>query len=131
MCPESGVPSMRPGPDRRFSVDPVLSTDGYRTTVRVVGDLDLLTADLLLSELTSLARAGYVDVDLDLSGVPFCDGSGFSALVQGREQLMDRGGTLVLQHPCWALRRILDVFDLTVALEAREPGSATLRHPSP
>lgn len=90
-----------------------------RVTVHAAGELDLLTASTLLTELTRLAQAGYRDVDLDLLGVTFCDGTGLTALLAGRREFARHGGRVLVHDPCWSLQKMLSVFDLTLALEPR------------
>lgn len=114
----AGVPAMRPGPDRRLSMQSVpFGPAGSGVSLHVAGELDLLTAPLLLSELTGLAQAGYRHVDLDLLGVTFCDGTGLTALLAGQRELARRGGGILLHDPCWSLRKMLEIFDLSLALE--------------
>jgi anti-sigma B factor antagonist len=117
---------MRPGPDPGLTVDHTRSTETGRTAVHVGGELDMATAPLLLTEITALAAAGHLHVDFRLHRLTFCDGSGFSALLDGRRQLARRGGSVLLHDPCRSLRRILDIFDMTLGLETRGTDDDTM-----
>ncbi|WP_380163370.1 STAS domain-containing protein [Jannaschia sp. R86511] len=98
--------------------------------MHIEGELDLLTAPSLLSELTGLARAGYCHVDLYLRDVTFCDGTGLTALLKGQREFARRGGRVLVHDPCWSLRTLLDIFELTLALEPRvRQDSTDAAHP--
>ena len=119
-----------PGLGRGFAIrlDPVVAEP--KALLHVSGELDLSTAPALLACVRDLADSGCTQIDLDLSDVEFCDGAGLTALVTGREWLRDAGGTLVVHEPCWSLIRLLDVFDLTDALD-RRPSLTTERSSFP
>jgi len=68
-----------------FMVEAVAACGGL--TIRVRGEIDLATAPEL--EACLLDVDGEM-VDLDLSGVTFCDGSGLRVLDQARHRLGDR-----------------------------------------
>jgi anti-sigma B factor antagonist len=87
--------------------------------LRVAGELDVATAPALRDALDGLVDGGCQHVDVDVSCVPFCDSSGFHALVDARRRLGRRGGTLELHHPCRSLRLLLELFELTPTLDPR------------
>lgn len=99
--------------------------------VHVSGELDLATAPALSLELLTVAKRGYVHLDVDLLGVTFCDGSGLAVLLQIRQRVAEGGGSLLLHDPCPSLRRVLDIFDLTLALESRVPPRPDGSTPAP
>ncbi len=100
-------------------LDPVVA--GESALLHVAGELDIATAPLMLSELTDLAGRQYRHVDLDLLHLTFCDGSGLMALLEGRRRIAQRGGAVKLHDPRPTLRRLLDIYDLTLDLEPRLP----------
>jgi anti-anti-sigma factor len=88
-------------------------------TIRVRGEIDLATAPELEA---CLLDVGGQAVDLDLSGVTFCDGAGLRVLDQARDRLGEylrvRGSSKHLQK----LARILDMAWLAVDLVATGDG---------
>jgi len=74
------------------------------------GELDLLGAPRLTQALpTDLDRA----VVADLSGVTFMDSSGLRALLDLRNACERQGQTLTLARPSDAVRRVIELVDLT------------------
>jgi anti-anti-sigma factor len=76
-----------------------VEVDDHRTPgrrlLRVRGELDLATAGLLAGAIERAAADGP-DVDVDVSGVTFCDVVGATAIEQAVEQLRARGRRLTL-----------------------------------
>lgn len=60
------------------------------------GRLDAVTAPDLRARLKGLVDDGYIELLVDLAGVPFIDSSGLSALVSGLKAARQAGGTLRL-----------------------------------
>ena len=73
------------------------------TRLTVAGDLDMAGVPALRRAVDELVHDGCTHVDADLAAVPFCDVSGFSALLAARDQLRAEGGELTLRNPCWSL----------------------------
>ena len=66
-----------------LTVDVVAEPDGL--WVRLDGELDLSTAEMLEASVPAWPRGGgAVPVVLDLRGVTFCDGAGLRAVVRAR-----------------------------------------------
>jgi anti-anti-sigma factor len=54
---------------------------GDRTTLAIVGELDMRTAQRLLDSLTHQCATGVTDVTVDLANLTFMDSSGLKALI--------------------------------------------------
>lgn len=113
----------QPWPESNHGLVVELDPDvaGERALVHVAGQLDISTAPILVSELFDLAGRQHRHIDLDLLHLTFCDGSGLAALLEGRRRITQHGGAVTLHDPCTSLRRILDIYDLTLDLEPRVP----------
>jgi anti-anti-sigma factor len=105
----------------RVAVDPNASPP--RRRVRVSGELDLATAPLLASTL-DLQAAGCARLELDLSGLVFCDVIGLATLEQAQQRLRRRGCQLSVHHIHGQPRRLLDIDGLPTTLSARPSPSA-------
>lgn len=63
----------------------VVSEQADVLTLRVVGDLDMASADATLVRVVDLVtRSAYVELVLDVGGVPFCDSSGINMFLRLR-----------------------------------------------
>jgi anti-sigma B factor antagonist len=56
--------------------------DGQRTTLAIVGELDIRTAQRLLDSLAQQRADGVTDVTVDLAHLSFMDSSGLKALIE-------------------------------------------------
>ena len=92
---------------------------------RVRGELDILTAPLLRSELNELAQ-GTDPAVLEVNGVSFVDSTGISVLVAGYMRFKERGLDLVLAGPQAQMRRVLEVSGLSRVLTIHESEGAAL-----
>jgi anti-anti-sigma factor len=81
--------------------------------VRVRGEIDLATAPELEARLLDV---GGEEVDLDLSGVTFCDCAGLRVLDQARDRLGERLRLRGSSKQLHKLARILDMEWLAVDL---------------
>lgn len=86
------------------------------TVVRVTGDVDLLTADLLHDRLRRAMRLGGLLL-VDLSEVAFMDCAGVGVLVRCRAQA---GGRLHLYRPPRSLTRIQELTGMEQAFTVVE-----------
>jgi anti-anti-sigma factor len=86
--------------------------DGAVSTVRVVGELDALSAPELRECLISCAHEGQDRVVVDLARLEFVDSSGIEALLVGHQRLRAQGGALVLKDPPTRLETILRITGL-------------------
>jgi anti-sigma B factor antagonist len=117
---ESAVHSSSSGPLRRGApyagfVQIAVERTGGAVLLRVVGDLDLASADELReSAAAALASPGCTRLIVDLADVRFMDSTGLGALVDLRNHSLARHVRLVLGAPS---DRVLEVLRLT-AMEA-------------
>jgi len=90
-----------------LTIDLVL--DETVSTIVLNGDMDLATADALLTTAQPAFGAGAAPVvAVDLSGVAFCDSAGLSALVQLRKLADLHGQELRVVKAREAVWRVLD-----------------------
>lgn len=87
-----------------------------RRTLRVQGELDLATA-AQLAVLLDQAAAGCSEVDLDLSGLAFCDVVGLTAIENAQRRLSAQGCVLMLRGT-EVLHLLLGISRLDLSLEA-------------
>ena len=80
--------------------------------MRVVGELDALSAPELRECLISCAHEGQDRVLVGLAELDFIDSSGIQALLVGHQRLRAQGGELVLKDPPTRLATILQITGL-------------------
>ncbi|MCK2214417.1 STAS domain-containing protein [Actinomadura sp. ATCC 31491] len=98
-------------------LDVEVERGGSRALVRVIGDLDKLTAPLLKESLTELFAEGRMDVVVDASLLDFCDSSGLWALVEHQRRVAAHAGSLSLVGVHGVLQRVLEVTGLKAAFD--------------
>lgn len=84
----------------------VVETRGRLAVVALVGDLEMTTAADMYVQATG-ALAGHPDLIVDLSGVEFCDSSGFNALLRLRRRVEEDRGWLALAAVPAQIARLL------------------------
>ena len=84
--------------------------------VRVTGEIDMSTVDVLRRELGN-ARAADATTLLDLSGVTFIDSSGLRILIEAHQTRLDSDASLTLRSPSAAVQRLLEISGLTSHLD--------------
>ncbi|WP_449060246.1 STAS domain-containing protein [Planomonospora algeriensis] len=82
------------------------------TTVRLSGEIDILTAGALRERLLDALRHSTGPLVLDLSEVSFCDASGLSVLVGVQHRARELGAILILTAPRPHMSRILRITGL-------------------
>ena len=94
-------------------------SDGATTVLRLAGELDLATADLLRERVRALLGHGSSldKLVLDLAGLEFLDVTGLGALLETRRKLAATGATLTLRRPRPMVVRMLTLLDLEKALQ--------------
>jgi anti-anti-sigma factor len=107
--------SIVPWQRNAFSVS-VSSADGCRV-IHVAGELDLATRDVVHG--ACVVDDGH-QVVVDLAEITFLDCSGYSGLIAARQELEDRGGSLVWRDPSGQPARFLAL--LSVVENARPIG---------
>lgn len=85
---------------------------GAVAVVKVMGEIDLRTADQLKTGLLRVVESGYGRVVVDFEGVRFCDATGLGALVAAHNRLVAAGGGLRLARVRPAQRRIFHITGL-------------------
>jgi len=101
-----------PDPDLRIAVRP---TEGG-TRIELAGELDVATAPELERQADEVVAAGG-DVWLDCSGLSFADSSGLNALTRLARTLRAQQRRLVLTDVRPAVRRAMDVLQITNLFE--------------
>lgn len=111
---------------------PVVGTrqDGEHVRVTVRGELDLDAGDVLDRALRSALTRSAAGVELDLSGVAFCDCSALNVLLTHRRRALDEGKTLTIGAAAPGVLRLLEltgtaVLFLTDAVAGKPPTGAS------
>ena len=81
-------------------------------------ELDLVGAPRLL---LALPTDGTAPLVLDLASVGFMDSSGLRALLEARQACLDAGRTFAIARPSAAVKRVLELVDLTGEFEVVDP----------
>lgn len=101
----------------------MLAREGGTAVLRVAGELDVATADLLRGALAPVvADPAVTAVVLDLAELGFCDVSGLRAALEAAVRLRQRGATLHLRDPSPLVRRVLALLDLEQDLPVQPRG---------
>ncbi|CAM5613113.1 STAS domain-containing protein [Streptomyces avidinii] len=89
-----------------------------RPGARLSGSCDLDTRPILSAALGVVTRIPGPVVHLDLSAVGFLDAAAVAALVQANATVAGQGRRLLLHHPPYSLRKVVEMFpDECAALE--------------
>ena len=68
------------------------------THLRLVGEIDLSSAHLMVDSIDQAVEAGATTVVLDFAGVTFVNSTGLGAMVAATKRLRSDGGDLVLRQ---------------------------------
>lgn len=90
-------------------------SEGDIVLIRLVGELDKLSAPQLSRRFDELVGEGSRSIVIDAEELTFCDSSGLWALIQLQRNVRAQGGTLRLTQVHGVLRRVLDVTGLSAA----------------
>ncbi|MEI5101787.1 ANTAR domain-containing protein [Streptomyces sp. PmtG] len=85
--------------------------EGARVAVAVRGTLDLVTDQRLRQALRAALTRSAQGVDVDLSGVGFCDCCGLNTLLTIRQQALDEGKTATISGISPAAARVFTLSD--------------------
>ncbi|MEU1202073.1 STAS domain-containing protein [Streptomyces sp. NPDC005813] len=107
------------------SIDVTLPREGI-ALVTVEGDLDVETAPELRHHLSGQVRAGRRHLLIDLAAVPFMDSSGINAILKALEETRLAGGSIRLVSPAPAVRRVLDLTGVNLAIASSDSVDAAL-----
>ncbi|MEU2835376.1 STAS domain-containing protein [Streptomyces lavendulae] len=105
-------------PRERLSVE--VESGPPRSRARVFGEIDLDVENELHEELFAALDAGATGLDLDLSAVTFCGGSGLHLLLALNSRAAETGKTLVLTAVSRYVSRVLDITGVRRLLTIRE-----------
>ena len=128
----AGNPLDRAGDGRaRFTPrDGLVSAEarGRSCVLRLAGDLDLFSAEVLRRELEAALPAGPAVAVVDLREVSFLDSTVLGLLLLASRRMEAQGGALVLAAPGPAVERVLDVSGLRAYLPAYPTVDEALAH---
>jgi len=101
---------------------------GDRTLVTVSGALDILTEQALYDALCEALGRSVHGIDLDLSGIDFCDCAGLNALLRVRRQARDEGRTVAIRTASAVVHRLLSVTRTRSLFTVVDEKNASARH---
>lgn len=104
-CTADASTGGRPQPWLRIETYPA----DDRVLVVVSGDLDIDTEQMLQSALRDALAGSVSGVDLDLSGVEFCDCSGLNVLLRMRRRALADAKTVAIRTAGATVERLLDL----------------------
>jgi anti-sigma B factor antagonist len=107
-----------PPPGGGFSL--VVTAGRSRSVIRLVGELDLSTADQLEQSLAEVLAASPAELVLDLQHLHFCDAAGLHVFLRARERAGRQGTRVWLERPTRTVRRVLEISELDWLVD--EPG---------
>jgi anti-anti-sigma factor len=101
-------------PALRISAD----ADGATAVLRLAGELDLATADVLRERVREVVGhdSQVRRLVFDLAGLEFMDVTGLGALLEARRKVTAVGGSVALQRPRPMVMRMLNLLELEDAL---------------
>lgn len=91
------------------------------STLLIAGELDVATAEALVSAVTAFVPASTPPLTLDLSGVAFVDSSGLGALVRVAHQVAEGGGRVRLRGVSSQVQRLLDITSVASQFDIEPP----------
>jgi anti-anti-sigma factor len=102
----------------------VVVPDTVFTEMRLIGELDGATAQIVDTLIEQQIATGHLEVRLDLDKLAFCDVLGMRALLRAHRRLTAAGGQLVLLRPPALLVRLAALGNWSGEL-GLEPGVGT------
>lgn len=109
------VSSPRPSA-ARSSLTAHVTGEPPSATVRVTGELDMVTAPQLERQLESLGDLGYRYVDLDVAGLTFVAAAGLTVFARSERRFHAIPGRMRLIRPTPMCRRLLAITGLDATL---------------
>lgn len=107
------VPSVPLAPPSSDAPAPLLGIEtrpeGYATLVVVSGAIDLVTEQALHKGLRQALAGSERGIDLDLSGVDFCDCSGLNVLLRVRRHALEEGKIITIRSAGAAVLRLFSI----------------------
>ncbi|MEU7426358.1 STAS domain-containing protein [Streptomyces sp. NPDC040750] len=105
--------------------------DGGRVRVTVRGELDLESHRSLRAGMLEALSDSVHGLDLDLSGLDFCDCAGLSILMDLRRRALGQNKTVVIRGASPAVDLLLTILRARELFTPPPPLSAALPHPAP
>ena len=99
-----------------------IGADGYQV-VTVSGELDIATADQAYAYLSEAIDSWPVPLQVDLSGLTFCDASGLGALARVARHARQAGRQLMLASARPSLMKIMRITGLDRAFPELHPSA--------
>ncbi|MGW3465351.1 STAS domain-containing protein [Streptomyces olivaceoviridis] len=127
-------PGSRENPDRPLPTGLATAScipRGGRIRVRVLGELDLDSANRLRPGLHQALAASEHGLDLDLGGLDFCDCAGLGVLMELRQRADTQGKTVVIRVGSRMVDRLLALLGAQELFTPPDPPPIELRHPAP
>lgn len=125
-----GPPAAAPGSTGPHgAATAVYAPRGSRTRVTVLGELDLDSARSLWPDLFQALADSATGLDLDLTGVGFCDCAGFNLLLDLRRRAVSQSKTITIDTVGPPVARLLVLLDAGELFLPPSPPSP--HHPSP
>lgn len=104
------APPVRPaGEDEPTLLEIETHPAGYGTLVVVSGAIDIVTEQALQNGLSQALARSDRGIDLDMSGVDFCDCSGLNVLLRLRRRALDEGKVITVRAAGTAVLRLLRI----------------------
>ncbi|MFF9365370.1 STAS domain-containing protein [Streptomyces griseoluteus] len=103
------------------------ASSGNRNRVTVRGELDFVSGDRIRARLADALTASPHRLELDLSGVGFCDCAGLNVLLELRHRAVRQGKAVTIHAVSPAVDRLLD---LTGARDLFAPGRSWCTEPT-
>ena len=100
----------------------VVRTGRTRTVVVLKGEADVSVTPVLSDALSRASALGVGDVVIDLGELEFIDCASCRALAVGRQLLDRQGRKMTFRSPSRLVARVLEVFELSDRIEARNEG---------
>ncbi|ELP61715.1 ANTAR domain-containing protein [Streptomyces turgidiscabies] len=101
--------------------------EGYATLVVVTGAIDLVTEQALHRGLRQALASSERGIDLDLSGVDFCDCSGLNVLLRLRRHALEEGKIITIRSAGAAALRLFSITGTLPLFAGMGEGSETER----
>jgi anti-anti-sigma factor len=98
-----------------FAVDEAVDRDGV--TLRLSGELDLVTAPRVERQALDLFARGFQRIVLDLAGIEFVDSTGLRMMLRLQMHAEEQDGLFEIARPSSAAHRLLEV----TGMQARFP----------
>jgi anti-sigma B factor antagonist len=93
--------------------------DGPKAVLRLAGELDLATADVLRERVREVVSGDgeLRQLVFDIAGLEFMDVTGLGALLEARRKVAAVGGSVAIRRPRPMVVRMLTLLDLEDALQ--------------